>query len=81
MIQCRPVDFAGVYSGKAVTGTKIRVEFQRMLSDCEAGKIDMIITDPSVVKNTVTLLETVRRLKLMLTFILKNRIFIYQWGW
>ncbi|HHX23858.1 MAG TPA: recombinase family protein [Thermoanaerobacterales bacterium] len=67
MIQRRPDwIFAGVYSDEAVTGTKdSRVEFQRMLSDCEAGKIDMIITKSisRFARNTVTLLETVRRLK------------------
>ena len=67
MIQRRPDwVFAGVYSDEAVTGTKSsRAEFQRMLSDCEAGKVDMIITKSisRFARNTVTLLETVRRLK------------------
>ena len=58
--------YIGVYSDEAVTGTKdSRAEFQRMLSDCEDGKIDMIITKSisRFARNTVTLLETVRRLK------------------
>ena len=37
--------YVGVYADEAVTGTKgARAEFQRMLTDCRAGKIDMIIT-------------------------------------
>src|SRR5690554_7572468 len=37
-------EFVGVYTDEAVTGTKeLRDEFQLMLSDCRAGKIDMII--------------------------------------
>ena len=67
MIQRRPDwIFTGVYSDEAVTGTKdSRAEFQRMLFDCVAGKIDMIITKSisRFARNTVTLLETVRRLK------------------
>lgn len=38
-------DYAGVYADEAISGTKnTRGEFQRMLADCRAGKIDMIIT-------------------------------------
>jgi DNA invertase Pin-like site-specific DNA recombinase len=58
--------FAGVYAGEAITGTKeSRPEFQRMVADCKAGKIDMIITKSisRFARNTVTLLETVRMLK------------------
>ena len=60
--------FAGVYADEAITGTKEeRGEFQRMLSDCRAGKIDLIITKSisRFARNTVTLLETVRMLKAM----------------
>lgn len=58
--------FAGVYADEAFTGTKeSRPEFQRMIADCKAGKIDMIITKSisRFARNTVTLLETVRMLK------------------
>jgi len=58
--------FSGVYAEEAVTGTKDkRPEFQRMIADCKAGKIDMIITKSisRFARNTVTLLETVRMLK------------------
>ena len=37
--------FAGIYADEAKTGTKdSRENFQRMLADCRAGKIDMVIT-------------------------------------
>ena len=58
--------YAGVYADKALTGTKTeRPEFQRLLADCRAGKIDLIITKSisRFARNTVTLLETVRELK------------------
>lgn len=58
--------YVGVYADSAVTGTKdSRDEFQRMLTDCKNGKIDMIITKSisRFARNTVTLLSTVRELK------------------
>ena len=58
--------YAGVYADEAVTGTKEeRENFQRLISDCKAGKIDMVITKSisRFARNTVTLLETVRDLK------------------
>ncbi len=58
--------YAGVYVDEAVTGTKDeRAEFQRMICDAKAGKIDAIITKSisRFARNTVTLLETVRELK------------------
>lgn len=61
-------ELAGIYADEALTGTKEdRPEFQRMLSDCRAGKIDMIITKSLTrfARNTVTLLATVRELKLL----------------
>lgn len=59
--------FCGVYADEAITGTKdSRPEFQRMISDCRLGKIKLIITKSisRFARNTVTLLETVRELKL-----------------
>jgi len=58
--------FAGVYADEALTGTKdSRLEFQNLLEDSRAGKIDMIITKSisRFARNTVILLETVRELK------------------
>ena len=60
--------YAGVYADEALTGTKDnRENFQRLLTDCRAGTIDMVITKSisRLARNTVTLLETVRELKNM----------------
>ena len=66
-IQAHPGwEYAGVYADKALTGTKAeRPEFQRLLTDCRAGKIDIVLTKSisRFARNTVTLLETVRELK------------------
>lgn len=59
-------EFAGIYADEALTGTKdSRAEFQLLLEDCRAGKIDMVITKSisRFARNTVTLLKTVRELK------------------
>ena len=58
--------FAGVYTDKGITGTKAaRPEFQRLLANAKAGKIDKIITKSvsRFARNTVDLLDTVRSLK------------------
>ena len=58
--------YIGVYADEAKTGTKdTREGFVRLVSDCKAGKIDMVITKSisRFARNTVTLLETVRDLK------------------
>ena len=59
-------EYVGVYADEAKTGTKdSREQFQQMLADCKAGKIDHIVTKSisRMARNTVTLLETVRELK------------------
>ena len=59
-------EYIGVYADEAQTGTKdSRPEFQRLITDCNADKIDMVITKSisRFARNTVTLLETVRHLK------------------
>ena len=59
-------EYAGVYVDEALTGTKENREgFQRLLADCRAGKIDIVLTKSisRFARNTVTLLETVRELK------------------
>ena len=58
--------YAGVYADEALTGTKIeRPEFQRLLADCRAGKIDMVIVKSisRFARNTLAMLQTVRELK------------------
>lgn len=68
LIQKNPTwEYVGVYADDGVTGTKAeaREEFNRMLADCEAGKIDIILTKSisRFARNTVDLLSTVRHLK------------------
>ena len=68
LIQGKPEwEYAGVYADCGISGTDIskRDEFNRMLADCEAGKIDIILCKSisRFARNTVDLLETVRRLK------------------
>jgi DNA invertase Pin-like site-specific DNA recombinase len=58
--------YAGVYADEAISGTKRnRPEFQRMLEECRAGNIDMIITKSisRFARNTLTTLQTVRELR------------------
>ena len=58
--------YAGVYADEAKTGTKdSRANFQRLIADCQQGRIDLVITKSvsRFARNTVTLLETVRQLK------------------
>ena len=68
LIQKNPEwEYAGVYADSFISGTstKNRTEFQRMIADCEAGKIDIILAKSisRFARNTVDLLETVRHLK------------------
>ena len=77
-IQKRPEwEYVGVYADSGETGTgKNRGEFQRLISDCEAGKIDIILTKTisRFARNTVDLLETVRGCgTLGLRFALKSK--------
>jgi len=60
--------YCGVYADEGITGTKEdRANFVRLINDCRAGKIDLVITKSisRFARNTVTLLETVRELKLL----------------
>ena len=68
LIQNNPEwEYAGVYADSFISGTSInkRTEFRRMVDDCEAGKIDIILTKSisRFARNTVDLLSTVRHLK------------------
>lgn len=59
-------ELVSIYSDNGISGTITkRPEFQRMLEDCRAGKIDLVITKSVTrfARNTVILLETVRELK------------------
>ena len=59
-------NFAGLYYDEGISGTKKekRSELMRLLSDCEAGKIDYIITKSisRFARNTTDCLEMVRKL-------------------
>jgi len=67
LIQSKPEwEYVGVYADEAETGTKdSRPEYQRLIADCRAGRIDLVLTKSisRFARNTVTLLETVRELK------------------
>ena len=59
--------YAGVYADDAIsgTGTEKRCEFNRLISDCDAGRIDIVLVKSisRFARNTVDLLNTVRHLK------------------
>ena len=58
--------YCGVYADEALTGTKdSRENFQRLLTACRNGKVDLVITKSisRFARNTVTLLQSVRELK------------------
>ena len=58
-------EFVGIYADEAISGTKdTREEFNRMVEDARAGKIDLIITKAisRFARNTATLLSTIREL-------------------
>ena len=74
-------EYAGVYADSFISGTNTakRNEFNRMLADCENGKIDIILykSISRFARNTVDLLQTVRHLKeLELRCSLKKNIYI-----
>lgn len=68
LIQNNPEwQYVGVYADNFTSGTSAekRPEFQRLVADCDAGKIDIVLTKSisRFARNTVDLLETVRHLK------------------
>ena len=60
-------EYAGTYADEGILGTntKKRDEFNRMIADCRAGKIDMIITKSisQFARNTLDCLNYVREMK------------------
>ncbi|TCL60586.1 DNA invertase Pin-like site-specific DNA recombinase [Kineothrix alysoides] len=60
-------EMAGIYADEGISGTntKKRVEFKRMIADCEAEKIDMVITKSisRFARNTQDCLMYSRKLK------------------
>ena len=59
-------EFAGIYADEAVSGTTAdkRDDFQRLLADCRAGKIDRILVKSisRFARNTIDCIQTVREL-------------------
>lgn len=60
-------EFAGIYADEGISGTntKKRAEFNRMIDDCLAGKIDMVVTKSvsRFARNTLDCLQYIRLLK------------------
>jgi DNA invertase Pin-like site-specific DNA recombinase len=59
-------EFAGVFADESLTGTKQdRPQLQRLMVDCRAGIVDMVITKAisRFARNTVTTLKYVRELR------------------
>ncbi len=58
---------AGIYADDGISGTntKNRVEFDRLINDCMAGKIDMVVTKSisRFARNTLDCLKYIRQLK------------------
>ena len=67
LIKANPAyEFVGMYHDFGISGFKERRPgYQKMMHDCRAGKIDLIITKSvsRFARNTVTLLKSVRELK------------------
>ena len=68
LIQANPEwEYAGVYADSFIsgTGTAKRAELQRLIQDCEAGSVEIVLTKSisRFARNTVDLLNIVRRLK------------------
>lgn len=60
-------EFAGLYADEGITGTRAdkREDFQRLLQDCRAGKIDRILVKSisRFARNTLDCIQIVRELK------------------
>ena len=60
-------EMAGIYADEGITGTSTRkrAEFNKMITACKRGRIDLILTKSlsRLARNTVDCLETVRLLK------------------
>ena len=60
-------EFAGIYADRGISGTSLkhRAEFNRMIADCRAGKINLIITKAVTrfARNVLDCISTIRMLK------------------
>ena len=63
------MELVSIYADEGISGTGIakRDEFNRMMEDCEAGKLDLILTKSISrwARNTLDTLKTIRRLKVL----------------
>lgn len=59
------MDFAGMYIDFGSTNKELRPGLERLLSDCKAGKIDLIITKnmAQLYRNTTELYDFIKKLK------------------
>ncbi|KYH30787.1 transposon Tn3 resolvase [Clostridium tepidiprofundi DSM 19306] len=65
-LPCPEYEFVGVFADRGITGTTDnRPEFQKMLTLCREGKVDLIITKSisRFARNTLVMLKIVRELK------------------
>ena len=75
-------ELVDIYADEGISGTntKKRDDFNRMIADCRAGKIDLIITKSisRFARNTLDCLNYVRELKdLGIGIILKSKTLIF----
>ena len=68
LIQSSPEwEYAGVYADEGITGTatKHRDEFKKLMADCDAGKIDLVLVKSvsRFARDTVDTLKATRHLK------------------
>ena len=74
-------EFAGMYADEGISGTQMkkRDEFNRMIRDCEARKIEMIMTKSIArwARNTVDSLMMIRKLKALGVGVLFEKESIY----
>ena len=68
LIQSNPEwEYAGVYADEGITGTatKHRDEFKRLMAECDAGKIDLVLVKSvsRFARDTVDTLKATRHLK------------------
>lgn len=68
LIQSNPEwEYVGVYADSFIsgTGTAKRAELQRLIADCDAGRVDVVLTKSisRFARNTIDLLNIVRHLK------------------
>ena len=60
-------ELVGIYADEGITGTstKRREQFKRMIADCEAGRIDLVVTKSisRFARNTLDCLQYIRHLK------------------